>query len=331
VLWRARAPLRISFVGGGTDFPQVYAVHGGATLTMAITLYTVATLRASAGSTLLRSIDLGRETLLPDGAMHAAEETASALPLHLAAARAFRLGAGYTLETVSPVPIGSGLGASSALTAAMVAVLARNAGRSLAPRELARLAWFVERKVAGLAGGVQDQWASAIGGVCSMQFDAEGVSAMRLQLPTDTLAELESRFLLLRREGGGTPRPANTGPSDPDPAYIRTMLALAEDMRRALVEGKVQQFCVLLHEAWLAKQALGSAQHPAIAEVYEAALQHGALGGKQLGGPGGGHLLLLADPADQQAVHRAVAHAGWQPVSIAIAPEGVAAWSGRHW
>ena len=304
---------------------------GGATLTVAITLYAVTTLRAgAAGATRLRSIDLDRD------AIAGTPEATAALPLHEAAARAFRLGPGYTLETVSPVPVNSGLGASSALMASMVAALARNAGQSPKPRELARLAWFVERKVAGLAGGLQDQWATAIGGVCSMQFSAAGVSATRLALPGDTLAELEGRLILLRRGGPASDQPAplrptNTGPANPDPAYIATMLQLADDMRRALVEGKVQQFCVLSHEAWQAKQRLTGPQDAAIFDAYEAALRHGALGGKQLGGPGGGHLLLLADPADQQAVRAALAPAGWQPMNIAIATEGVSAWSGRHW
>ena len=324
LLWRARTPLRISFAGGGTDFPQIFEHQPAAMLCAAVTLYASAALYSeSPGSSRLRALDRDIE-----GELRGAGD---ALPLHRAALRLFRLPDAVLLETDVEVPPGSGLGASSALMASMVAVLGRYRGLDLSAIEIARLAYFAERKIAGLSGGLQDQYATALGGFSFMEFSNRGVEAARLDVPTDAVAELESRMLLFRHTETGADRPANAGPdglADAHP-YVDAMRHLALEMRRSLVSGHIGAFSLLLHETWELKRRLGHPYEAVVEDAYTLGLSRGALGGKQLGGPGGRHLLLLVDPAARRGVRDALRAAGWLDVPVHFAAGGTRAWSGR--
>ena len=292
-------------------------------LCAAVTLYASAAIYSeSAGSTRLRALDRDIDVGL---------DSEDALPLHRAALRLLRSPDGLLLETDVEVPPGSGLGASSALMASMVAVLGRHRGLDLSTIELARLAYFAERKIAGLSGGLQDQYATALGGFSFLEFSSRGVEAARLDVPADAVAELESRMLLFRHSEAGVDRPANTGPeglADAAP-YVDAMRHLALEMRRALVSGHIGAFSLLLHETWVLKQRLGHPYEAVVEDAYALGLSHGALGGKQLGGPGGRHLLLLVDPAAHRGVREALLVSGWLDVPVHFAADGTRAWSGR--
>lgn len=323
LLWRARTPLRISFAGGSTDFPQVFEQQPTAVLCAGVTLYaSAAAYSAAPGATLLRALDRGIECDI---------SASDALPLHRAALRLFRSPDAVTLETDVDVPAGSGLGASSALVASMIGVLGRHRGLDLGAIEVARLAYFVERKIAGQPGGLQDQYATALGGFSFLEFSRRGVEAVRLDVPADARAELESRLLLFRYADQHNDRPANNGPEqlEDNRPYVEALRHLVLEMRRALVSGHIGTFSLLLHEAWELKRSLGHASEPIVEDAYALALSCGALGGKQLGGPGGRHLMLLVDPATRRVVREALGEAGWSDVPIRFAAEGTQVWSGR--
>ena len=323
LLWRARTPLRISFAGGSTDFPHIFEQQPTAVLCAGVTLYaSAAAYSAASGSTPLRALDHGIEC---DFA------ASDALPLHKAALRLFRSPDAVALETDVDVPPGSGLGASSALVASMIAVLGRYRGLDLGALEVAQLACFVERKIAGQAGGLQDQYATALGGFSFIEFSRRGVEAMRIDVRADARAELESRLLLFRYAEQNSARPPNSGPDNLDDIgpYVEALRHLTLEMRRALVSGHIGTFSLLLHEAWELKRSLGHPSEPLVEEAYALALSRGALGGKQLGGPGGRHLVLLVDPATRRSVREALGEAGWTDIPIRFATEGAQVWSGR--
>lgn len=326
LVWRARSPLRISFAGGGSDFPHLFREEPGAVLCTGISLYATASLYAQSDRSTFHAID--RDLRADAGTPEAAR-----LPLHDAAARVMRPAPGYLLETEVPVPPGSGLAASSALLAAMLAALGAARGRVLNPLDLGRLTYFTERQVAGQPGGMQDQFATAVGGICYMEFGPDGVHVSRLDIPDTARADLESRLLLLRQDATTeeAARPENHGPAGGSQSldYLRALRGLTQQMRSALVDGRVGAFSLLLHEAWEMKRGLGLGAEPAVEAAYEVALERGALGGKQLGGPGGQHLLVLVDPSKRRGVTDVLRTAGWSEVPATLSTSGTQVWNGR--
>ncbi|MDQ3823319.1 MAG: GHMP kinase, partial [Actinomycetota bacterium] len=159
---RARAPLRISLAGGGTDIPPYPHLHGGAVLSLTIDLSARVRMRAPSSRVTVSSPDLR------DGEHR--ERRADLVRATLAA-----FGATADVEASCDVPPGSGLGASSALAVALGAAAAALHDDELDPGELARRAVFVERTKLALPGGLQDAYAAAFGGVNYIRFEGDDV------------------------------------------------------------------------------------------------------------------------------------------------------------
>src|SRR2546423_284392 len=173
---RARAPLRLSFAGGGTDFPHYFAEHDGAVLSATIDRFATASLVPREDEqVVLRSLDLGHRVQY-----HREDDPEFDGVLDLAKAAVARMGVhrGVELEIGSDAPAGSGLGGSSALVTAVVGALAELAGRTFGPHELARLCYEIERVDLGIAGGMQDQDAAAFGGFNGIGFRPLGVGGV---------------------------------------------------------------------------------------------------------------------------------------------------------
>ncbi len=169
-LIRAKAPLRISFVGGGTDLPQYYQKYGGAVLSSTINRYAFVTLCPRPDMEVhIHSLDLG----------HLVRYTLEAEPvfdgvLDLAKAAIQRIGIkqGIEMDIRLEAPAGSGLGGSSALTAAVLGAVAAASGHAIGSYDLAELNYVVERNDLKIAGGKQDQYATTFGG-----FNLAGISS----------------------------------------------------------------------------------------------------------------------------------------------------------
>ena len=165
---RAKAPLRISFAGGGTDLPHYYEQHGGAVLSSTINRYAFATLFVREDNEIgIRSLDLGRLVRYSRD-----QEPVYDGVLDLAKAAIQRIGInhGIDLDVRLDVPAGSGLGGSSALTAAVLGAVAAANGYPLSAYELAELNYLIERKDLQIAGGKQDQYATTFGGFNLIEF-----------------------------------------------------------------------------------------------------------------------------------------------------------------
>jgi D-glycero-alpha-D-manno-heptose-7-phosphate kinase len=190
----ARAPLRISFVGGGTDFPHWFDEHGGAVLSSTIDHYAEVTLQPRDDDRIqIRSIDFGHLVAydLGEGPVYD-----GVMDLPKAAIARIGVDGGIDLDIRSDAPPGSGLGGSSALVTAVVSALAGLAGRPMTADELARTSYAIEREDLGIAGGWQDQFATAYGGMNLIEFAADGVVVSPLRLPLDVLDELRAQLLL---------------------------------------------------------------------------------------------------------------------------------------
>jgi D-glycero-alpha-D-manno-heptose-7-phosphate kinase len=342
----ARAPLRISFAGGGTDVPPYPQTHGGAVLSVTIDRCATADLRPRAdGDYHVESRDLrARAAFAPDelgfnghrtkGAHHKdhgtpagdqAEGDGDARPsfdlikavLRDLAAR--RPGRGLDLTLATDAPPGSGLGSSSALVVAMLAAVGAATGRRWSPAELARTAYQVERIDLKIEGGMQDQYAAAYGGLNFIEFARDDrVEVRPLPVDGEVLEALERSLLLAwsgdSRTDDGILRRQVDGVllgSERSLASLGALKALAEAMRDALLAGDLATFAEGLRQGWEHKRRLATGiATPRLEELYEVGRAAGAAAGKVLGAGGGGFMLFAGPPERRARMVAALERAG---------------------
>jgi D-glycero-alpha-D-manno-heptose-7-phosphate kinase len=336
---RAAAPLRISFVGGGTDFPHYFERHGGAVLSATIDHFANVTVVPRAGREVtIRSLDLGHlvEYGLDEGPTYD-----GVMDLAKAAIERVGVDTGLEMDIASDAPPGSGLGGSSALVTAVVGALAAFERRTFAPEELARLAYAIERQDLGIPGGWQDQYAAAFGGFNLLEFSADGVTVTPVRISPGRLAELRENLLLCYT---GTVR-TDLGLIEAQIRMYRegreeTMVGMkhlheaAYEMRDAIEAGDLDALGAMLQHAYENKKRMNPhiAEGTPIERLFEVAHDAGALGGKICGAGGGGYLLLYCRPERQAEVCSALEAHGGQFARFAFHPSGVRAWAGeREW
>ncbi len=333
-LIRATAPLRVSFAGGGTDVPPFPELEGGLVLSASMDRHASAALRPRAdGRINVASVDLGRAVSYGVGE---ACETDHGLELVTGTIRRFVPDdcSGFDLFLHTDAPPGSGLGSSSTLMVALVAVLGEYLGLELSASEIADRANTIERIDLGISGGYQDHYAAAFGGMNLLASQGEGVHVEPLRLPDRTPFDLQRSLLLCFL---GSTRPSDriiddqtarlVGGEEATLAGLRAQKALVGDMVAALREGDLDGFGHLLGVAWEEKKRLSPRiTTPHIDEVYDEARRHGALGGKVTGAGGGGHMLLYASGDAHHRVADAVERMGVTATSLSFGRSGVRAW-----
>jgi D-glycero-alpha-D-manno-heptose-7-phosphate kinase len=330
---RAKAPLRVSFAGGGTDVPEYYEKHGGAVLSTTINHFAYVSLYPRDDTTVsVRSMDLEYSVKYD---LNAEPQYDGALDIAKATIRRLNITRGFSLDIRSDAPPGSGLGGSSALTAAIIGALAEFAGVRYSSRELAELNYLIERIDLKIAGGKQDQYATTYGGFNVIQFAATGVSVSPLRLNQSVLDDLEAHLLLCY---SGIVRGA-TNMIEIQMDRMRkkegnTFSAMAriykqvDEMREALERGDLRTFGGLLHAAYEAKREMNpyiSAGTNADA-LYNEAMKRGALGGKLLGAGGGGYLAFYVPTENQHEVRSALEKLGGQFVDFGFDQRGLRTW-----
>jgi D-glycero-alpha-D-manno-heptose-7-phosphate kinase len=333
VVVRARAPLRISFVGGGTDMPQYYQKYGGAVLSSTINRYALVTLFPREDQEVhIRSLDLGHlvRYSLDTGPVYDGV-------LDLAKAAIHRIGIkhGIEMDIRLEAPAGSGLGGSSALTAAVLGAVAADNGHQIGSYDLAELNYVVERTDLKIAGGKQDQYATTFGGFNLIEFFSDRVAVTPLRIERTVLNDLEVHLLLCYT---GKVRP-RLGLIDQQVRFfeegrretieaMRRLHEMTHEMKEALLRGRLHRFGELLHEAYASKRRM----NPHITEgtsadrLYEEALRQGALGGKLCGAGGGGYLLLYCETGRQDQVIRALEKLGGQFTNVSFEGMGLQVW-----
>ncbi len=336
---RATAPLRISFVGGGTDFPHYFARHGGAVLSATIdhSVHVDVVPRDDRQVT-IRSLDLGHLV-----EYHLEQAPAYDGLMDLAKATIARFGAarGIDVDVASDAPPGSGLGGSSALVTACVGALAALERRRMSALDVARLAYEIERRDLAIAGGWQDQYAAAFGGFNLLEFTSDGVTVTPVALEDGALAELRSHLLLcytghVRTDLGLIEAQIRLYAEGREETIVgmKQLHEMAYEMRDAIVAGDLGSLGGLLREAYESKRRMNPhiAEGTPIDRLLEVARAAGASGGKICGAGGGGYLLLACEPARQADVRAALASLGGQPADFAFRAHGVEARTGdRVW
>jgi D-glycero-alpha-D-manno-heptose-7-phosphate kinase len=335
----AVAPLRISFVGGGTDFPHWYRDHGGAVLSTTIDhVVRVTATPRNDRAVRVRSLDLGQ---LVQYQLDEGPEYDGVMDLAKAAIDRMGLDTGLDVDIESEAPPGSGLGGSSALVTAVVAALACLAEISLSCEDVARLSYAIERDDLGISGGWQDQYAAAFGGFNLIEFDREGARVTPVDVGPDALEELRKHLLLcytgrVRRDVGLIDRQIAMFEAGREETLLgmKQLQEMAYVMRDAVESGDMARLGALLGEAFGAKRRMNPhiAEGTPIEAMLAAASAAGSTGGKICGAGGGGYLLIAAPPEARAAVRAALESMGGQFAPFEVDPQGARARRGeRRW
>ena len=326
------APLRISFVGGGTDFPHYFDDHGGAVLSATIDHQVRVTIAPREDrQVIVRSLDLG----------HLVEYHLDAEPVYdgvmdLAKGAIHRVGVpgGIEMDIDSDAPAGSGLGGSSALVTAVVAGLAMLNGQRFDAHELARLCYAVERDDLEISGGWQDQYAAAVGGFNLLEFSRRGVRVSAVRAKPETLARLQRCLMLcytgaVRRNAGLIDRQIELYRQGREETILgmKQLQEIAYAMRDAVERDDLDDLGVMLRDAFLAKRRMNPhiAEHTPIEAMLSLAQAAGATGGKICGAGGGGYILLYCHPSAQPLVRSELEGLGAQFAPFAFHADGVRA------
>jgi D-glycero-alpha-D-manno-heptose-7-phosphate kinase len=334
VIIRAKAPLRISFAGGGTDVPPFPEREGGLVLNATINRYAYGTLRErSDGAITIHSFDYDSSVELDPGVPPVFD---GRLDLAKAAVVRFTEGAGsgYDLLLHSNAPPGSGLGASSAMMVALIGVLSAYRSVPATDYELAELAHTIERDELGISGGRQDQYAATFGGFNFIELYGDHVVVNPLRIPPDVVLELEHNLLLCYT---GTTRQSDHIIEDQTQRYtsgnaeatagLKAQKRLALEMKNALLQRRLADFGELLHTAWEAKKRISDRiSTDRIEELYDEARAAGAIGGKVTGAGGGGYLLLYCHHDRRHNVAKRMRELGATVDEFAFEPAGLRTW-----
>lgn len=312
----ARAPVRISLAGGGTDLPAYYEEHGGLVVSTSIDkyFYVVVTLNDT-NSVQITSSDY-RAYFRQRRGMPL--EWDGDLSLPRAFLHEFGIDAGISLFLASEVPPGTGLGSSSAVSVALAKTFSAICGQTMSRADLAELAAYVEINKLGMPIGRQDQYAAAFGGLNVIRFGRAGVQVEPLNVPQSTVRDLERRLLLFftgsSRISGSILKHQQAATRQHDATTMESLhriKAFAETTIELLHAGELDRYGALLHESWETKKRLSDGiSNPEIDRWYDLARAHGALGGKVTGAGGGGFLLLYCDEPAQDAVTSALEDCG---------------------
>ena len=316
-----KTPFRVSFFGGGTDYPEYFETHGGAVLATAVAhsafvavsrfysrLFDYRIRIAYRNVECVNELDqiqhpAFRECLRHCGISHDVEVS-------------------YTAE----LPSFSGMGTSSSFIVGLLNALYGYQGKAVAPLELAYQAIELERGAMQECVGCQDQALAALGGFNLLEFRAvDDIVVHRVPLSPARLAEFQAHLLLLftgfrRRASDVAAR--QVGKIGDNLQALRAMRCLVDRAYNSLTGcGGLEEFGRLLDENWRLKQSLDdSVANAAIQKYYEEAVDAGAWGGKLLGAGGGGFLLFFVPPDRRAAIRGRLA--GLEEIPLAINAPG---------
>ncbi len=303
----SKTPMRLSFVGGGSDLPSYYREHGGAVLSTSINKFVYLTVNKRFGPGFRVSYSRTEET-----------NSVSEIEHKIVRNTLIELGidgvggnGGVEITSIADIPSrGSGLGSSSAFTVGLLHALHAYLGRYRSKLDLAAEACAIEIERCGEPIGKQDQYASASGGLNVITFNPDdSVEVEPVIAKPEVVRRIESELLMFHtgvaRSASDLLR-AQSAAVSADRAKtnaLSKMVAMVFALRDAISGGDASTVGDVLHEAWLLKRSLsGGVSNALIDEAYEAGRRAGARGGKLLGAGGGGFLLFSAPPERHAAV-----------------------------
>jgi D-glycero-alpha-D-manno-heptose-7-phosphate kinase len=299
----SRTPFRISFFGGGTDYPAWYRHHGGAVIGTTINKYCYLSLRR------LPPFFEHRHRIVYSKVECVERLDEIEHPSVRAVFSSHGVDQGLELHHDGDLPARSGLGSSSSFTIGLINALRALDGKISSPGFLAREAIRIEQDVIGEAVGSQDQIWAAFGGTNMITINPDDSFVVQPMIMSKERRELFQSHLMLFFTGVSRIASVIAGEKIANlrnrSTELRAMRAMVDEAADILADPArpLAEFGKLLHENWTIKRSLAdNVATPLIDEIYQAARDAGALGGKVLGAGGGGFLLLFAEPERQALI-----------------------------
>jgi D-glycero-alpha-D-manno-heptose-7-phosphate kinase len=314
----SRTPYRVSFFGGGTDYPDWYLKEGGAVLSTTIDKFSYLTCRYLPPFFNVKHRVVWRHV-----------ETINSISeiLHPAVRKGLQyLGydddRGIEIHFQGDLPARSGIGSSSSFAVGLINSLSLLKGKQLTKDELAAKAIELEQKILAETVGSQDQMAAAHGGLNVIRFSQSGAITLEpLNISEARVAELESHLMLLYT---GSSRMATEIASK----VTAQLFDHSDDLRRMyrMVDeavdilkggGSLKAFGELLDEGWMLKRSLADGVTTSqVDQIYDTARAHGCIGGKLIGAGGAGFMLFFVPPERHAEVEQALMHYRWVPFAF---------------
>ncbi|WP_421781075.1 kinase [Kiloniella litopenaei] len=313
----AKAPYRISFFGGGSDYPEWFNEHGGAFLSTAIDHFVFVSVRTKAPFTRNKYRILWR-------IVEEVENKADIQhPVVREALSLLDIKDCMDITYFGDLPSGTGMGSSSSFTVALLAALHASQNSQPNDLELANEAIKIEREKLNETVGIQDQIAAAFGGFNHVTIQPGGkFSITKVLLSSSRLKEFNDRLLLVYT---GVTRHASVVAKSKVSNFDKTEKSI-QRLQEMVTEGhqilegnqNLDDFGKLLHEAWMQKRGLASSvTNDSINNLYEHGLKHGALGGKLLGAGGGGFMLFFVKEGMRSQLQKQLNNYAIVPLNVA--------------
>lgn len=336
---RSKVPLRLGLCGGGTDLSPYCDRYGGYILNATINMFVHCTIENSDNGQVKFCAADGDEVFQSKAIKKFRYD--NTLDLHKGVYNRvvsdFNNGKPISVSviTYSDAPSGSGLGASSTLVVAMIKAYTELLNIPLGEYDIAHLAYEIERVDIGWSGGKQDQYAATFGGFNFMEFyENDRVIVNPLRLKHWIINELESWMVLYYT---GTSRDSakiidkqteNTkGDNNKVIESMHMIKDVAQEMKKALIQGDMQTFAKLLGSSWEAKkQTADLISNKYIESVYECALATGAISGKISGAGGGGFMFFMVDPIKKYELMKALEKCGGRIFNFQFVQDGMKGW-----
>ncbi len=331
---RSKAPLRISFAGGGTDVPPYSDEHGGAVLSATIDRFAYCTIMPREDSEVrVKSLDLARNAnWMADGRYLRYDGN---LDLIKAVLNHFDVSKGFDMFLHCDAPPGSGLGGSSTVIVSLIGAVTEWLNLPLTQYELAKLAYVLEREELGFVGGKQDQYSAVFGGFNYIEFRGKDVIVTPLRINGDVLNELHYHMILCYT--GKTRESANiiknqqrNYRSGRNVEALDAAKRLASETKDALMKGEIRRIGELLDESWEQKKRLAKhITNERIDRIYRAARANGAVGGKISGAGGGGFMFFICEYDRKHMVVEELQNLGAEVVNFSFCKHGLQTWRYR--
>jgi len=335
VFARAKSPVRISFGGGGSDTSIYFSENKAAVINATISLYSHSTLKIRDDSKILiHSFDLNDqiefsnldELLLYEGKFS----------LIQAAIKAIKPSFGFELYIHSDFPMSSGLGGSAVVTSSILGCFNQFRNDKWDKYDISEIAYQSERLHLGVAGGWQDQYATVFGGLNFMEFNKEQNLINPIRLNNEVILELEESLILCytgtNHDSGLIHKDQKEQTRNEDVKdRIQTNVDLTYEMRNHLLKGRLTDFGFCLHKAWELKRSFSSKiSNTFLDEIYNGAIQNGAIGGKLLGAGGGGFFLFYVPSFDRLKLMNWINTKGLITTPFVFENNGLQSWTVRE-
>ena len=335
VFARAKSPVRISFGGGGSDLTHYFSADIGAVINTTISIYSHATLRIRQDEKIvINSLDL--EKSLTAKNLKDAIKPQEKFGLIQALLKTISPVFGFELDVNSDFPIGSGLGGSAVVAAAILGCFNQFRQDRWDHHELAELAYQAERLYHGIEGGWQDQYATVFGGFNFMEFKMDQNVVHPLRIHDDILLELEESLILcntgISHNSGSIHKNQRREMKQKEiKKHVQANVALCFEMRNQLLRGELLRFGKSLNQAWNNKKKLSSEiSNNDLDLIYKNALKNGAIGGKLLGAGGGGFYIFYTPPSSKHELIEFLNESQLEIRPFRFEKEGLRSWTVRE-